>query len=330
MTVIPPNYVGKPSDYPAKLSTEEIRERFLKVLGPINTPTVPLNLRVTDEELLSGDIIRQCIEYDVDNGEAVPAFHMFKKGIAEEAPGVLSIHGHGSNDIFPVGKAYHCHSDANDPMQYSYRAALEGFRVIAPDALCFGERQITYGYATNFMDEVNAHAELTGRGLSLAWKSAWDNSRAIEALQSLGASSIGSIGWSGGSTQAYILAAVNEKVQASACFFSFTTLRHQLYQYRGCHCLYHFIPGMIKAGIDWDQVVSLIAPRMVFLAWGALDEGTPEPEYRAFVAALRERCEREGLEPCLSLHEDMNVGHEITTAMMDDAMQFLTRELGDS
>jgi dienelactone hydrolase len=330
MTVIPPTYVGKPSDYPEVLSSEEIRTRFLKVLGPTDAPTVPLNLRVTDEALLTGDIIRQRVEYDVDEGETVPAFHMFKKGLAEDAPGVLSIHGHGGSDIFPVGKSYHCHPNATDPIQYSYRAALEGFRVLAPDALCFGERQAAFGYATHFMDEINVHAELSGRGLSLAWKSVWDNSRAIEALASLGAPRVGIMGCSGGSTQAYMLAAANAKAKASVCFFSFATLRHQLYQYRCGHCLYHYIPGMIKAGIDWDQVVSLIAPRKAFFAWGALDEGTPEPGYRAFVDAITEHCKREGLEPCLSVHEDMDVGHEITAPMMDDAIQFLKTELGES
>ena len=48
MTPIPPTDVGKPSDYPEVLSSEEIRTRFLKVLGPTDAPTVPLNLRVTD------------------------------------------------------------------------------------------------------------------------------------------------------------------------------------------------------------------------------------------------------------------------------------------
>lgn len=327
MTVIPPHFIGKPEAYPEELSATDIRERFLGVLGAFDSPNVPLNLRVTHEEALPGDVVCQRIEYEVDRGETVAAFHLFKKGIANDAPGVLSIHGHGSDNIFPVGKAYHCHADADDPEQYSYRAALEGFRVLAPDALCFGERGAKFGYATNFMDEVNAHAELTGRGLSLAWKSVWDNSRAIEVLESLGAPVIGSMGWSGGSTQAYILAAVNEKVQASACFFSFTTLRHQLYQYRACHCLYHFIPGMIKAGIDWDQVVSLIAPRKTFLAWGAKDDGTPEPEYRAFVDAIDARCKDEALGQCAFTHEDYEVGHKMTPAMVDEAMAFLKTHL---
>jgi hypothetical protein len=41
---------------------------------------------------------------------------------------------------------------------------LEGFRVLAPDVLCFGERQSKFGYATFFFDEINTHAELTSQG----------------------------------------------------------------------------------------------------------------------------------------------------------------------
>ena len=328
MAVIPPSFIGKPQDYPAQLSAAEIRERFLDLLGPFEQPTVPLKFRATDEEALAGDIVRQRVEYDVDEDETVPAFHLFHKDISPDAPGVLSIHAHGGDQMFPIGKALHCEPDADDPAQYSYRAALEGFRVLAPDALCFGERQAKWGYARNFLDEVNAHAELTSRGRSLAWKSVWDNSRAIEVLESLGAPAVGAIGWSGGSTQTYILASANSKVEASACFFSFMTLRHQFYRYRCCHCLYHFIPGMMQAGIDWDQVVSLIPPRKVFLGWAAKDNGSPEPMYRAFVDAIRGRDDEDGAGQCLSVHQNADGGHEITPAMLDDAMALLKAGLG--
>ena len=327
MTVIPPSFIGKPQDYPAQLSATEVRERFLDIHGPFEQSTVPLELRVTDEEALAGEVVRQRVEYDVDEGETVPALHLFRKDISPDAPGVLSIHAHGGDRIFPIGKAFHCEPDAGDPVQYSYRAALKGFRVLAPDALCFGERQTEWGYARNFFDEVNAHAELTSRGRSLAWKSVWDNSRAIEVLESLGARSVGAIGWAGGSTQAYILAAANTKVKASACFFSFMTLRHQFYRYRCCHCLYHFIPGMVQAGIDWDQVVSLIRPRKVFLGWAAKDNGSPEPMYRAFVEAIRARRGEDGAGQCVFVHENADGGHEITPAMLDDSMAFLREGL---
>ena len=315
--------VGKPLDYPLSLSIPEVRERFLTILGDFRVRAVPLDVRVTGEEELPGDIVSQRVEYQVEAGERVPAFHLFHRGLRADAPGVLSIHAHGGDDIFPVGKAFHCRPDPSDPAQYSYRAALEGFRVLAPDALCFGERRKDWGYAVNFFDETCAHSELTSLGKSLVWKSVWDNTRAIEVLESLGAPRVGAMGWSGGSTQAYILASANEKVRAVACFFSFMTLRHEFYQYRLTHCLYHFIPGMMKAGIDWDQVVSLIPPRKIFLGWGALDEGTPEPMYRAFVQAVERRCEAEGLGKCCFVHEEPRRGHEITPAMLDAAMAFM-------
>ncbi len=322
MTYIPDRPIKKFPNYPHDINTGEIERRFRKLLGEFESPSIPLKLKVTEEIELKGGIVRQRLEYDVDKGECVSAYHLFKKGLPENAPGVLSIHGHGGDDIFPVGKEFHCHPDKTDPKQYSYLAALAGFRVLTPDALCFGERQAKWGYSTKFFDEIAAHEELACQGQSLAWKSVWDNSRALEVLESLGCKSMGAIGYSGGSTQAYILASVNKKVLASVCFFSFMTLRHQFSRYRCCHCLYHYIPGMMKSGLDWDQVVSLIPPRKIFLVWGAKDEGTPEPMYKAFCYAIRARDEK-----ALEIFEELEKGHEITMPMLEAALGFLKANL---
>ncbi len=325
--IIPKEFINKPADYPKDLSYAQIRETISDLMGEFETPEVALDIKILDETLLEGDIVRQTLEYSVAKGERVRAFHLFKTDLADDAPGLLSIHGHGGEDIFPVGKAFHCNSDPNDPNQYSYIAALNGFRVLAPDALCFGERKATWGYSSNFFDEINTHMELTAKGKSLAWKALWDNSRAVEVLENLGVKKIGSIGWSGGSTQGYMLAALNEKVMASVCFFSFVTLRHQFYQYRCCHCLYHFLPNMIKAGIDWDQVVALVAPRKIFLGWGALDAGTPEDMYRAFVDAIEARCKKENLPKSVFTFEEKDHAHEITPKMLSAAIDFLKENL---
>ncbi len=323
MPVIPDQPINSISPYPQDLPPEEIRRRYCALLGEYEQPSVPLNLQVTEEILLPGDIIRQRVEYDVADNDRVPAFHLFHKNLPSDAPGILSIHAHGGEGIFPHGKAFHCHPDPTDPIQHSYRCALEGFRVLAPDALCFGERQRPWGYAALFHDEIIAHSELVGRGKSLGWKSVWDNSRAIEVLESRGCRSIGSIGWSGGSIQNYLLTPVNEEIKAAVCFFSFVTLRHQFYQYKLCHCLYPYIPGMLKAGIDWDQVVALAAPRKFFFGWAPKDEGTPEVMYRAFVDAIEARYQAEGLPPSVFVHEEEDGGHELTEAMLGNAIRFL-------
>jgi dienelactone hydrolase len=327
MTIIPKSLLRKPSGFPVNLPTDEVRRRFLKLLGPFEKRETPLKLCVTDEKLLRGGVIQQRVVYQVAPGESVPALHLFQHGIPRKAPGILAIHAHGGDEYFPVGKAKNCRPDLKDPEQYGYHAARAGFRVLAPDALCFGERQAQWGYATGFMDEIVTHAELSGRGKSLAWKSVWDNSRAIEVLETLGARSIGCLGHSGGSTQSYILAAVNPKVRAAACFFSFCTLRHQFYQYRLWHCLYHYIPGMIQAGIDWDDVVALAAPRRMFFGWGDKDEGSPKVMYRAFVKSIRKRCRAERLPCAVETYEEKGGPHKITGGMLAAAMAFLRKEL---
>ena len=317
---------AKPMDYPRLLAPEEVRGKFMDLLGSFDPPSTPLNIRVTDEKTLDGDVVRQRVEYDVAPGETVPAYHMFKRGIPGDAKGVLSIHAHDGDQGFINGKDFNSRPDPNDPSQYSYRAALNGFRVLAPDALCFGERKLPWGYSEMFYSEVIMHAELCAKGSSLAWKSVWDNSRALEVLEQFGASSIGCIGHSGGSIQSYILAAVNERVKAAACFNSFTTLRHQFYKYRLAHCLYLYIPGMVTAGIDWDQVVALTAPRPVFFGWGKKDEGTPEAMYRAFVDAIKKRCGENGWPVSVTAHEE-DTEHDVTEGMLSEAMKFLKTHL---
>lgn len=324
---IPGRPVGGPANYPEPLEPAEVERRFRKLLGGFETPTVEKRLVLGETERLPGGVVRQLAEYDVDEGERVSAWLLYREGLAPDAPGVLSIHGHGGEQIFPVGRDFHCRPDPADPIQYSYRAALAGFRVLAPDALCFGTRRAGWGYARLFPEEVVAAAELESRGRSFLWKSVWDNSRALEVLEALGCPVTGTIGWSGGSIQNYALAAVNLKVRAAACFFSFVTLRHQFYQYRLVHCLYPYLPGMMAAGIDWDQVVALTAPRPLFLGWGARDEGTPEVMYRAFLEAVRARCRREGLPESAVGFEEPEGGHAITGAMLKAALDFLARAL---
>lgn len=126
-TIIPEKMVREVPFWEPDLPAEEVERRFRKILGEFEVPSVPLNLRVTEEVELDGGVVRQRVEYDVDENETVPAYHLFKKNLPNDAPGLLSIHGHGAESIFPVGKAYHCHPSPSDPVQYSYIAALNGF-----------------------------------------------------------------------------------------------------------------------------------------------------------------------------------------------------------
>jgi len=318
-----------PKGYPLDLSAAEVRHRYLNLLGDVQTPLCDPQINILDESVLPGDIVRQSVEYFVEPNDKVVAYHMFRNGLPTSAHGLLAIHSHGGGHFyFSRGKDINANPETGDPHQYAYHAAQHGFRVLAPDALCFGDRRATFGFSTEFWDEIVVHAELCSRGKSLAWKSVYDNSRAVEVLEFLGAGRIGCIGHSGGSTQGYLLAAANPKIAAAVCFASFATMRDQLYRYRCVHCLYHYIPNMVKAGIDFDQVAATVAPRRLFLARGVQDEGTPESMYRAFVDAVRERCRRENLpDDCIETFETEG-GHDMTPEMLAAALKFLAKNLG--
>lgn len=314
---IPDTLINAPENYPLDLSPEEVRKRFLEILSPFDHPAVPLNFKILSEENLHG-IIRQKVSYDVDEGETVTAWHLYRADLTPEAPAVLAIHPHGGNEIFPLGKDSCSQPEPEKQINYAYHAALRGFRVLAPDALCFGERSPKFGYASNFMYETNVHMELCAKNRSLCWKSVWDNSRGIEVLEFLGAKKINVMGHSGGSTQSYILAAANPKVQAVVCFASFMTLRHQFYQFQAWHSLYHYIPGMMSAGIDWDQVFATIAPRPVFMVHGTADAGTPEVVVNTFRDAYR-KVSPEGV----VVFREEGQGHKFTMDALQAALDFL-------
>jgi len=81
---------------------------------------------------------------------------------------------------------------------------------------------------------------------------------------------------------------------------------------------------MVVAPREYAAVGNRLAspPRKLFLGWGARDEGTPEPMYRAFCDAVRRRDLS-----ALTVHEEPDRGHEITASMLDAGLSFLAVNL---
>jgi len=312
-----------------QLSPQEARERFLQILGPLGPPTVPLNVRKASAPVDLGDGLRQeKLTYEVDVAESVPAYLYTHEG-NERRPAVIALHPHGGDTIFPLGKEYVCKPSMADTGAYAYRLARAGFVVLAPDSLCFGERREFSGFSKNLMYEVVRTMELMGRGRSLTWKNTWDIMRAVDLLQSLpmvAPERIGLIGHSGGSIQTYIAMPCDERIRAAVALQSFITLRHQFYSYRLCHCLYPYVPNIVTAGIDYDQLVASIVPRKLFMGWGRYDDGTPRVMMQAFVDAIEAESKRQNVESCVELFVSEG-GHDITEQMLDSAIAFLRREL---
>jgi len=143
----------KPENYPDfSLTPQEARKRFLKLLGPLFPPPTPLNLRFEGQAYdLGNGLRRQRVLYDVEPGEAVPAY-LFLHEEDKPRPAIVTMHGYGSH--FPVGKDGVSMPNLSNLSAYAYRAAREGFVVLAPDAICFGERRTHCGYSQDFWYEL--------------------------------------------------------------------------------------------------------------------------------------------------------------------------------
>ena len=124
----------KPRGYPDfSLSPQEARERFLELLGPLSPPSTRLNLRHEGQAHDLGDGLRRHrVVYDVEPGESVPAY-LFVHDDEKVRPAILAMHSHGAH--FEAGKTLVSVPTLSNLDAVAYRAAREGFVVLAPDAL---------------------------------------------------------------------------------------------------------------------------------------------------------------------------------------------------
>lgn len=98
---------------------------------------------------------------------------------------------------------------AGNPMHHTGVAlAKEGYVVLCPDALCFGERQDPTGILKDGEYERFEFLRQVVRGRSLAWKNILDMRRAVDLLcerQEVRADKLGCYGHSMGSTHSWLV-----------------------------------------------------------------------------------------------------------------------------
>jgi lysophospholipase L1-like esterase/dienelactone hydrolase len=156
-----------------------------------------------------------------------------------------------------------------------------GYVVLAPDAAWYGDRagQGPAGPRELTREQQDSlHKYHLWFGRTLWGMFVRDDQVALDYLCSLpfvDATRIGATGMSMGSTRAWWLAGVDERVKCVvgvACLTRYENLlRHgQLRQ----HGTYYFVNGLLKH-FDTEGVIALIAPRPVLFLTGELDAGSP-------------------------------------------------------
>jgi lysophospholipase L1-like esterase/dienelactone hydrolase len=209
----------------------------------------------------------------------------------------------------------------------------EGYVVFAPDAYWHGDRAGT-GPAGSYETGREEQESLLKLNLWLG-RTLWgmfvrDDQVALDYLVSrpeANSARIGTTGMSMGSTRAWWLAAVDERIKAVvgvACLTRYQNLvaHGQLRQ----HGVYYFVDGLLRH-FDTEGVLALIAPRPFLALTGELDAGSPSDGIRI----IEDRVGR--VYDALDAREKMRsvlypeIGHTFTPEMRREMLDWFARYL---
>ena len=270
-----------------KLRRIDLQRRFLELLRDTVKPPKPLlDLQIEETVVIADSYERLSITYAVEAGERVHAYLGIPLNLIGPTPAVVALHGttaQGTEQT--VGLSGDPNKAYLDPL------CRKGFIVIAPEHFSSGRRIPPEGpYDTAHF--YRKHPEWTAVG-----KSTFENSIAIDVLQSLpqvDSSRIGCMGHSLGGHGSFFLAAYDERVTAVAGNCAGGTFRHsldvELWARDHWYVYFKHLRPLILARqplpIDLHEIIALIAPR-AFLDLSALNDGDSASQHQRVLMMLK-------------------------------------------
>ncbi len=265
-----------PADAAAwKQRRPDVYRKVVEALGDLPPRPSPGRARLVSRELRRDyTLVRVALDNGAD-GEVSALLLVPHKG-PRPAPAILWLHSStpDKNQILIPDS-----NGGKEPLGEVFVRA--GYVVLAPDAYWHGDRVGTgpAGAAeTGRAEQESLHKFDLWLGRTLWGMFVRDDQVALDYLCSrpeVDAKRVGATGMSMGSTRAWWLAAVDDRVAASvgvACLTRYENLiRHgQLRQ----HGVYYYTYGLLKH-FDTEGVLALIAPRPFLALTGDLDAGSP-------------------------------------------------------
>lgn len=258
------------------------------------------------------------LHFDGADGETIPALFLHPIDPQAPVPAVLYCHAHGNRFDFGMAELMEGRGSLEGP----YGPALQamGMASLCLEMPAFGARQ-----GRTQSERAKKHlwngTTLFGQMLEelAAGISFLANHRDVDETR------IGVLGFSMGSTHAWWLAALDERVKASVALCSFADLDclTQTPAHDG-HGIYMTVPGLLKT-FSTGQIAGLAAPRALMIGVGLQDWSTPEP---CFEQARKELDAAYADAPeALRFHIEPDMGHVETPAMRQASLDFLEAHL---
>ena len=292
----------------------DLREHLLRCLGG-GWPD-PCDLKPEVRSTVQKDGYRlESVSYEAEPGERVPAYLLVPDGVSASspAPGVAVWHPHGGQ--WKLGKDWPA---GFGPAGLEHRTGVdlahEGYVVLCPDALCFGERRRTPSDGVDY--ERFEFCRYVVMGKSMAWKNILDMRRAIDYLVSrpeVQPDRIGCYGHSMGSTFTWLIGPWEPRLKAlvgNCCLPTYAAIHRTGI----IHCFPNYIPGFFQYG-DTPDIAGLTAPRPLHLNLGEEDEGSPIEEARAGLETIAAAYARAGAADRFTSFVEPGAGHVLSEQM---------------
>lgn len=301
---------------------QQRRQQLWSLLGKLPEPTPP-TARTLRTEKHDGFAIEH-LELDLNGIQPVPAFLLVPDNLRRPAPALQYMHWHGGD--YHVGKTELLTGTAA-MRPYAPVLAERGIVTLAIDSWCFGERR-------PFPDdgprgEADTFKEMLWKGRCLFGMMLFDEWQALNYLCSrdeVDANRIGAFGISMGSTKAWWLAALDERVCCCidlCCLTDYDALIRTRCLHR--HGWYYYVPGLLEHFAS-HEINELIVPRPRLSLNGRHDALTPPDGVERI---------RDHLDPLYAEHgrhddcriELFDCGHEETPEMRQRVLDWLDRYL---
>lgn len=308
-----------PNLAPAAPDPSARRRDLYELLGSLPDRHRKITAQTVSVEERTSYILEK-IELGLNGIEPVPAWFARPKNCSGRVPAILFNHSHGGNyklgkDEFVRGSGY-----LQTPPYAELLTSL-GYCGLCIDTWVFGER--------SGRTEMDTFKEMLWKGQVLWGMMVYDSIRALDYLASrpeIDPSRLGTLGLSMGSTMAWWMAALDERIKVCVdicCLTDFQALI-ETDNLKG-HGIYYYVPSLLNH-FTTAQINALIAPRAHLSLAGNLDPLTP-------VAGL-DRIDRELKTVYASAGEPehwkllrYDSGHQETPEMRREIVRFLKRFL---
>jgi dienelactone hydrolase len=311
------------ADEKRPLSTDGFRKKLLEGLGGLWPKTKNLNVRLRETIKIDGYTI-ESLDYRVEPDDQVPALLLIPDGVSpsKPAPAVICLHQHQ----FRYGKNEPAGLDGA-PMHHTGAAlAREGYVVLCPDMLCFGERRDEKLKGGDY--ERFEFLRYLVNGKCLAWKNILDIRRGVDLLvrrREVLPDRLGCYGHSMGSTNTYMTGPWEPRLKCFVCNCCMPTYK-AIHREHMLHCFPNFVPGLLQYG-ETSNIAGLIAPRPLHMNFGELDRGSPIDEVRNGLKTIAAAYTEANARRNFSYFIEKNTGHVLSAQMWRRTKEWFALQL---